>query len=286
MFLKEKIKGGLRRVGAMSLVAPVITRGGVRRVLSKLPGSSALYGSGWERLHPFDREHGTDTSGIVSTDELKSSGDHPALAHVTVYGGSQPSVVRAALASLPGSLESSTFLDLGCGKGRPLIVASEFAFRDIVGVELSSDLLRIARGNAQKIAKRYPSRTKIRVELGDATAFPIPSGNLVVFLYNAFDTELVLKVVRSLEAALAAEPRSLYVVLYNPVDGACFDASPHLTRRFAGMVPYAPEEQGYGPDLADGVVIWQGGNVPAAPAGAGAGAKIVVTTQGSRAEVV
>lgn len=284
MFLKEKIKGGLRRVGAMPLVGPVIAQNGVRRVLSKLPGSSALYGSGWERLHPFDREHGTDTSGVVPTDELKSSGDHPALAHVTVYGGSQPSVVRAALASLPAGLESCTFLDLGCGKGRPLIVASEFPFRDIVGVELSSDLARIARSNAQKIARRYPSRTAIRVEIGDATAFPIPSGNLVVFLYNAFDTELVLKVVRSLEAALAAEPRSLYVVLYNPVDGACFDASPVLARRFARMVPYAPEERGYGPDDADGVVIWQGGNVPPAPGAADA--KIVVTIKGSRVEIV
>jgi hypothetical protein len=34
------------------------------------------------------------------------------------------------------SVDLCTFLDLGCGKGRALLVASELPFRDIMGVEL------------------------------------------------------------------------------------------------------------------------------------------------------
>jgi SAM-dependent methyltransferase len=282
--LKETVKGAVRAVGSLPLVSRLLFSPNVRRTLEKLPGSNALYGGGgWDRLHPFDRLHGTDTSGFVSAEALRATGDHPALSHGTLfYGGSQPGVLREVLSTLP-ELETSIFIDLGCGKGRPLLVASEFSFRDIVGIELSEELAAIARANAALIASRYPKRTRVRVEVGDATAYPLPAGNLVLFLYHPFGTELVAKVVRAVEAALAAERRSICVILYNPVNGACFDASPVLTRRFARMMPYAREERGYGPDLADAVVIWQGGNAPLPPGRADA--KIIVTHPGLRAEL-
>lgn len=283
MMLKETLKSTLRTFASLPGVSRVLFDDDVRRVLERLPGSRAVYGGGgWQRRHPFDRDLGTDTSGITSSQDLKAGGQHAALAHVTFYGGSQPSVLRTVLSSLPRP-ETSTFVDLGCGKGRPLLVASEFPFRDIVGVELSPALAEIARSNAALLAARYPQRTPIRVELGDATEFPLPSGDLVLFLYHPFGTELVRKVARAVEAALAAEQRAIYVVLYNPVNGACFDESSALIRRFARMLPYAPEELGYGPDTADAVVVWQGGTAPA-PTGP-ADAKIVVTQPGIRAEL-
>jgi len=283
MLLKEKLKGTIRSLGSLPLVSRVLFNESVRRTLERLPGSNALYGGGgWQRRHPFDRVHGTDTSGTTSSEDLRAAGTDEAHQHVTFYGGSQPGVLRTVLATLPQP-EKSTFLDLGCGKGRALLVASEFPFRDIVGVELSPALAQVARTNAALIAARHSARTPIRVELGDATAFPLPPGNLVLFLYHPFGEELVLKVVSAVEAALAAEARAIYVVLYNPVNGACFDASRLLRRRFAKMVPYASEELGYGPDTADAVVIWQGGSAP--PSSGLSDARIVVTVPGTRAEL-
>jgi SAM-dependent methyltransferase len=279
---KDQVKDGIRVVSLLPLVSRVLFNHKVRHALQKLPGSNALYGGGWDRVHPFDRAHGTDTSGLVSGAELQATGDHEALAHVTVYGGSQPSVLREVLSRLPQP-ETCTFIDLGCGKGRPLLVASEFPFRDIVGVELSADLARVARANAAIAGARFPLRTPVRVEVGDATAYPLPAGNIVLFLYHPFGKEQVLKVVRALEAALAAERRAIYIVYYNPVHGGCFDDCQLLTRRFARMMPYAREERGYGPDLSDAVVVWQAGDAPApAP---GAQARIVVTNPGWRAEL-
>jgi predicted GTPase len=49
------------------------------------------------------------------------------------------------------------------------------------------------------------------------------------------------------------------------------------------MLPYDREELGYGPDTADAVVVWQGGNAP--PPTARADAKIVVTLPDTRAEL-
>ncbi len=280
--IKEKLKYGIGAIGSLPFVSPVIFDRTVRQFLTKVPGSHFLYGDGWNRLHPFDRVNGTNTSGSVSAADLRARCSHPANAHTNLYGGSQPSVVRRALATLP-QLETCCFVDLGCGKGRPLIVASEFPFRKIVGVELSEDLAEVARTNAAVISERHPERTPIQVEVGDAAAYPIPAGDVVLFLYHSFGTELVAKVELAIRAALAAESRRLYVVSYNPVNGACFDESPVLIRRFARMLSYSREERGYGPDLSDAVVIWQGGSTP--PPTELADAKIIIVTPGSRAEV-
>jgi len=281
--LKETLKDGVRTLGALPLVSRLIHRRGVRQFLNRVPGSRALYGDGWNRKHPFDLRFGTDTSGCVTADELQERGDHPALRHVTVYGGSQPSPLRTALATLP-NLETCTFVDLGCGKGRPLIVASEFPFRDIVGVELTPELASVARRNMELMAAQFPARTRVRVEQGDATEFQLPPGDLVVFLYHPFGTELVRKVVQRVEAALEQEPsRRLFVVLYNPVNGECFDASTKLSRRYARMLEYAAEERGFGPDMSDALMIWQGGSVPAVASKPNA--RIVITNPGSRAEL-
>jgi len=264
-------------IGRLPLVSALVRKAPVREWLERIPGLHDLYGTGWERTHPFDRAHGTDTSGVVSALELPL--DQAARVHAICYAGSQPSVLRAALAMLPG-VNACTFLDLGCGKGRALLVASELPFRDILGVELSPSLAAIARSNAARIAERHPQRTAVRVVVADASAFPLPAGDLVLFLYHPFGAELVARVVDGVEAALAAEPRSLYVVYYNPVAGQCFDASPLLRRRFAGMLPYAAEEQGYGPDDADTLVIWQGGTAP--PPTGSADASIVLAPGGLR----
>jgi SAM-dependent methyltransferase len=222
------------------------------RLLMSVPLFRSMFIRGWERTHPFDLANGTDTSGFLPPDRYHS------VATSRPYAGSQPGIVRAALAKLP-SPETFTFIDLGCGKGRPLLVATEFPFRDIVGVELSPALTEIARSNALILRKRYPNRTPVRIETADASTYNFPSGNLAIFLYDPFGQDIISKIATRLETALAAEKRTIYVIYYNPIHGACFDASPALTRYFAALIPYAEEDRGFGPDADDVVVIWQGG---------------------------
>lgn len=278
MSLKAATKRFVGVIGQWPVVSTIVRQAPVRALLEKMPGAKILYGGGWERIHPFDCAHGTDTSGFVPADELPA--DAALRKHAVCYAGSQPGVLRQALAALP-AVNACTFLDLGCGKGRALLVASEFPFRDILGVELSPPLAGIALRNAAIMAQRYPQRTAVRIAVADASTFPIPAGDLVLFLYHPFGAELVSKVVAGVESALAAEPRCVYVVYYNPVAGHCFDASPLLRRRFACTLAYAVEERGYGPDETDAVVIWQGGSAP--PPAEPANARIMVAQDGMRA---
>ena len=151
--------------------------GALKSRLERVPVLRRIY-AGWSRSHPFDRSHGIDTSGFIPASEC-ANGDLPA-AQINFYSGSQPSIVRAALASLPEHARYA-FVDIGCGKGRPLVVASEFGFERVLGVELAPHIAHIARTNAAAIAAQHPDRTPIKILVGDATTVlpPVTTGSTV-----------------------------------------------------------------------------------------------------------
>src|ERR1039458_2883444 len=101
-------------------------------------------------IHPFDQMHGVDTSGLVPAAHLVTG--HANDEHVTAYYGVAPSILRALIGHWretvpPHPISSYTFIDVGAGKGRGLLVASEFRFRKVVGIELNPSLATIARQN-------------------------------------------------------------------------------------------------------------------------------------------
>jgi len=229
----------------------------VRRVLEGVPPFTTLYG-GWNRQHPFDREFGTDTSGSVSITKLRQDEPGAGLCeeNMNSYAGSQPSIVRRAIQSLP-DVTGFTFVDQGCGKGRPLLIATEFPFRDIIGVDLSKGLLSIARSNANAIQQRFPQRVLITLLQRTAHDFIPANDRIVFFCYNSMTRDGVGEFVQRLEKKVSDPATDVFVIYYNPVCGDLFDASPKLSRWFAGVIPYSRSELGFGPDTEDSVVIWQ-----------------------------
>lgn len=225
----------------------------VKSLLKRVPLLRRIYG-GWARPHPFDLAHGIDTSGFVSASECAADGV-PA-EQITFYGGSQPSIVRTVLASLPEPARYA-FVDIGCGKGRPLVVATEFPFRRVVGVELAPHLAQLARTNAASIAARHPGRRPIEIEAGNATSVLAPADRVVYFLYNPFGRSLVKALVEHVERQLQHSLEHAFFVCYNPVHAEVLDQSPHFARWSAQTNRYAAEELGYGPDIEDTTVVWQ-----------------------------
>ena len=237
---------------------------------------------GWKRTHPFDRDHGVQTSGMLPGYVLQPGDplDRPS----TAYAAAQPSIIRAALATIPHP-QRCQFFDLGCGKGRPLLIATEFGFAGVTGVELSPELATVARRNAAVFARAYADRPRIHIVNGDATAHCFPAEPLVIFLYNSFGRPLVAQLLVSLEATLRASPRDLYFVYYNPTWAELLDDSPAFERRYAAHLPYDASELGYGSETSDSVVVWQNrGNAHPRPPG-DANAPITVLRTGWRAEV-
>jgi len=206
------------------------------------------------RTHPFDRKYGIDTSGFVPVQKIAPRRE--LISQISPYTGSQPSIIRSAIAAL-GDPHEYSFIDMGCGKGRALVVAAEFPFRDISGVELSRQLANTARRNLGIVKRRNPTIPPFTIIKDNATAIPLPEGKLVLFMYHAFGGNLVSRLIRNLEAKLSAESQHTFVICYNPVHGDLFDASPAFSRWYAATLPYDDSELGFGLDTNDSVVIRQ-----------------------------
>lgn len=211
--------------------------------------------SGCLRRHPIDLQYDTDTSGLVEA--MVPQHDEQQVRELNPYMGSQPSIIRRALDTL-GDIEGYTFVDVGCGKGRPLVVASEYPFAEAVGFDISSELVEIANLNAARIARRFPARPPIRAFNADVANVTALSGKIVLFMFNPFGPDLMATLLRNLEVGLTdGAIQHLFIVYDIPVCGGLFDDSTYLRRWFAATLPYDPHELGFGPETEDGVVIWQ-----------------------------
>jgi SAM-dependent methyltransferase len=110
-----------------------------------------------------------------------------------------------------------TFIDLGSGKGRTLLMASDYPFRRIVGVELLSSLHEIARENMRQYESHSQKCFAIESICADATTFPLPEGPLVIYLFNPFPESGMRQVAANLEQTLRAHPRPAFVLYHNPL---------------------------------------------------------------------
>lgn len=116
-----------------------------------------------DTAHPFDLQYGLDTGDYLSPVEIVTGHAHDAFNYG--YSAIAPSVFRAAMkrwrAGLPASAAQPAvyrFVDLGAGKGRALLLASEVGFRKIIGVELSADWRR-RRAATWRAGTRWCIRT-------------------------------------------------------------------------------------------------------------------------------
>lgn len=109
-----------------------------------------------------------------------------------------------------------TFVDLGSGKGRALLMASDYPFRRIVGVELLPALHQIAEQNLAQYQRDSQKCFSVESICADATNSPLPEGPLVVYLFNPFPESGLRRAIANLVSALERNRRPAYVLYHNP----------------------------------------------------------------------
>ena len=162
----------------------------------------------------FDASRQVKTEGYVPLAELTLTGTGKAGYD---YQPVRPSVGRQALARLPiQNFEEYAFLDLGSGKGRMLLVAAEFPFQKIRGIEFAIELHRQAERNIAHYRysrQRCADLESINV---DALDYIFPDSKLVLYFFNPFSPEMLRKIFFNLEKSLAQRPRPVFVILAYP----------------------------------------------------------------------
>src|SRR5258707_8821717 len=127
----------------------------------------------------YDWEHRVNTtSGGVGWRERLLGVFH------SPYQPTDAVLFREMMATLPIDFNQFTFVDLGSGKGRTLLMASEYAFRRIVGVELLPELHRIAQENLRKFKSEKQRSFHLESRGEDARSFIFPNEPIMLYLFN------------------------------------------------------------------------------------------------------
>jgi predicted RNA methylase len=169
----------------------------------------------------FDRLHNTDTGGRIELVHFNIT--TPNFAYGVRYHGTGPALAREMIERLAIEFEKFTFVDFGSGKGRVLLVASEFPFRKIVGVEFAPELCEIARNNIKRFQNSAQQCTDFEILCLDAVSYAIPETPAVLYFFNPFGREVMARVAESVCASLQRRPREVYVIYYNPVCASVWD---------------------------------------------------------------
>jgi SAM-dependent methyltransferase len=180
-------------------------------------------------MHPFDEEFGTETSGLVSGGGLASGHEHDRFS--VAYYGVSPSRMRGALErwrETPGTAAVSeySFVDIGSGKGRAMMLASQLPFREVVGVELNASLHAVAEKNLERWRAAGRAVSPMRHVQGDALGLSLPEGRLLIFLYNPFLAPMMRRLLERVDAVAGGrcgELDLLYVVPQQEVVFAGFE---------------------------------------------------------------
>jgi precorrin-6B methylase 2 len=108
---------------------------------------------------------------------------------------------------------SDVLVEIGCGKGRVLLAAMQFPLREVVGVELSSELASEGRRNVAKQARATP---RVEVLTLPAQEFDFRRGTLFYF-FNPFGADTLRSVLSAMERGLREAPRPIRIVYVRPL---------------------------------------------------------------------
>ena len=139
----------------------------------------------------------------------------------SAYQPSEPAIFHEMLDNMKRQcgldFHNFAFIDLGSGKGRTLLMASDYPFRRIIGVELLPALHQIAQENLGKYRREEQKCFALEAVCADARDFIFPAEPSVLYLFNPLPEAGLRQVMANLEESLRLYPRAVYVLYYNPL---------------------------------------------------------------------
>jgi len=160
-------------------------------------------------IRTFDRQRGVRTSGYIPLSETSVGLDRAKKGHR--YRAVNAWAFRRLLAILaPG--KQLRFVDLGCGLGRACLIAAEYGFKRIRGVDMVPEFCAQARINIESLRKHDSESPCVEIFLEDAIDYSRRSDDDIIFLYNPFPREILRRVIANLLEGARQQQRSLIII--------------------------------------------------------------------------
>jgi hypothetical protein len=162
----------------------------------------------WYEQRVFDMYYGVSTKGASATDvDAFNAGTEN-----WPYLGCQWPAFSFVLRDLP---HNGTFVDLGSGKGKAILIAGMAPYERVVGVEIDSELTTAARRNMERL-RRKPRAGSIDCVTASVVDWKVPDDASIVFMHNAFFGETFRQAMGNVFASYDRNPREMHIVYMFP----------------------------------------------------------------------
>ncbi len=133
------------------------------------------------------------------------------------YQPTDAALFHEMLGSIEADFREFTFIDIGSGKGRVLMMAADFPFRRRVGIELLPELHAIAQDNLAGYKSESQRCFSIETICGDAREYDFPLDPIVLYLFNPLPELGLTTLIDNLLQSIRENPRAVYVIYHNPL---------------------------------------------------------------------
>lgn len=159
--------------------------------------------------HFVDWKNGVKTQAIIELDELGIDRSKGARLETVSWHKLHTAIAYAKKQGF------DKFVDIGCGLGRPLIVANKEGFSKLSGVDISEILIKNCKINLIE--------AKVSAELLclDVDLFELPEGKLVIYLFNPVGEEKMFNLIRKIKM----RKYPTLVIYFNPKHNNLFESS-------------------------------------------------------------
>lgn len=219
-----------------------VSRHGVSSLLQNLIGK---LGNHW-----YDFREGTDTAGVVGLGGLSIASPNK---HRGVYYGATKQRPFLEVLERVAPPKACTFVDVGCGKGKVLLMAMDYGFNHVTGIEFSSELCAFACRNVEAVRRRRGLACEIEVLECDATDYPVRPGDGVFFLFHPFDESIMSIFIEHVAESVRRHPRPIWLIYSYPVHNNVIEKHPLFSSHEAYHVrgtPYMVYRNAWGPPPA------------------------------------
>jgi len=119
--------------------------------------------------------------------------------------------------------------------GRAMLLAAEYPFRKVAGIELNPALVEVASRNLAiwRASGRALARTQILT--GDVVEFKFPKHPCLVFLFNPFGPAVMRRLLANLAQSFAGRPGQLDLLYVNNEQESVLERQAGFRRLFQGQ---------------------------------------------------
>tara|TARA_S200000501_G_C20870796_1_gene764171 strand:- start:7 stop:642 length:636 start_codon:yes stop_codon:yes gene_type:complete len=115
---------------------------------------------------------------------------------------------------VPFEMSFNQFLDIWCGLGRSIIVAHEIGFKELHGLDISDQLIKMCKDNLIK------SKIEAKLTCQDILDYDLPAGDLVIYIFNPFGKERIEFLLNKVKN----RSYKTFIIYHNPKHSDSFDS--------------------------------------------------------------